>query len=190
MCVHVELRTALTEHELDQIACEAAQAVTVGNIHRAYSPCKDVCQKPSQSSTVEVEATGNVAVDAGPRVPLAQGLDLPLEVLRLLAGGHSGIDSLRRVGLLWLVGCGLPPSSRLLGGDAGHVVEAVLASPVPRETHGVDEPTPGPAGQGLAGDAEDPAGLSGPDPRSGGVAENCDMGRWGVHGLTWGTALV
>jgi hypothetical protein len=51
-CVHDDVRSATTENELETIVCEAAQAVTVGNIHRAYSSRKRGVQKGAKATPV------------------------------------------------------------------------------------------------------------------------------------------
>ena len=57
----------------------------------AYTSRNDSFQKGLQSSALEVDSTGDVAVDgAGVWVFDLQGLDLAPEVRRLLACGDSG----------------------------------------------------------------------------------------------------
>jgi hypothetical protein len=123
----VELRSTLAENELDKIVCEAAEAVAVGNVHRAYSSRKHVRQKPAQGRAVEVDAAGDVAVDGGAGMARLEGLDLAPEILRLLAGGHSGVDGGLVAGLC---GRGRFPRRCLpaVGGHGGDVEEPVTST--------------------------------------------------------------
>lgn len=93
VCVHNEVGSAVVTNELEQIVCDAAQAVTVGNVNRAYSTVKDASQKPLEAGAAEVDAARDVAeAERGLRVAGAERLDLAFEVVLLLAGGDASVD--------------------------------------------------------------------------------------------------
>ena len=42
VCFHCDFCSMVLEYVLDEVVCKAAKAVTVGNMHDSYTPCKDL----------------------------------------------------------------------------------------------------------------------------------------------------
>ena len=177
-CVHDDARSATTEHVLETIVCEAAQAVAVGNIQRAYSSRKRGVQKGAQAPAAEVEAAGDVAEDAASGMPRAEGRGLALEGRLLLAGGdagvdgivaaeRSGVDARRRFGVV-VRGRVVEDGGAATGARSVHdgldVVQAMLAHAVPGEQEAADETGAGPFPDGLSGDTQSPGGGAAAEP--------------------------
>ena len=88
------LATVTLKNELDKIVREPTQSVAVGDVHTAQASRNRMSQQRPEGRSAEVDATGDVTEDAGVGVVGLQHFDLTLEVVRLLAGGHAGVDGL------------------------------------------------------------------------------------------------
>ena len=75
----------LLEEPLDKLDAEPRQAVSVGHHNFFDQACLAVSQKPR-------EARGDVLVDVVARVSVLERLDLPLEVIFLLAGRDAAVE--------------------------------------------------------------------------------------------------
>ena len=82
----------LLEDPLDELDAEPRQAVPVGHHNFFDQTCLDVSQKPREAFAFEVEARGDVLVDFVARVGVLERLDLPLEVIFLLAGRDAAVE--------------------------------------------------------------------------------------------------
>ena len=164
--VHDDRRAVVLAYALDKVVCEAAQAVSVGNMHESYTARKDEFQKRHESFALEVESGGDVAEDGASRVLVFEAGELALEVGSLLAGGHAAVDDVDALGLGVLgVLCGLCGLGGLRGlsgpsglvvwmcdTERGDVVEVVSAGPAWAD--GADVSRLGPPKQGSPGGAE------------------------------------
>jgi hypothetical protein len=81
------------EDVLDEVVCEAAEAVAVRDVDSAKSAFECELEQGAQASSFEVDATGDVAEDDCVWVVAAEGGELSLEVAGLLACADSGVDS-------------------------------------------------------------------------------------------------
>ena len=98
-------------------------------------------QERPEGRLAEVDATGNVTEDAG--VVVVVGLQrLALEVVRLLARGHAGVD-----GTEWL-----------------EIEEAVLSGPTSRQGQGVNVVSTSPFGKSFGCDTKGVSSDMGTDP--------------------------
>ena len=83
----------LREHPLQDVDSEARESVSVGNHDLADSSALRGDQKPLQAfSTFEVKATGDVFVDGVSGTLRLKRLDLPFEVVFLLARADAAVD--------------------------------------------------------------------------------------------------
>ena len=150
----------MLENEPDQIVCESAQTVSVGNMHRAYPSRHDGLQKGLHTPAVEVDAAADIAADGGGGV---LGLHLALEVLRLLPRGDAGIDGDRgrrcRRGC-----CGTLDARSTVTPESGDVVQPVLALATSGQQHGWDLSLSSPEAEGAGCDVQDVTGLFGSNP--------------------------
>ena len=82
----------LLEEPLDKLDAEPRQAVSVGHHNFFDQACLAVSQKPREAFAFEVGARGDVLVDVVARVSVLERLDLPLEVIFLLAGRDAAVE--------------------------------------------------------------------------------------------------
>ena len=177
-------RSTLSQNKLDEIVCDAGESVTVGNKHAAYTACKRLSQKGLQSPSAEVDATADVAVDAGGGTLSLESIDLPPEVSGLLAHRDAGVD-----GVL-LTGCRSVADGSLVrlrtrptedGADVEDAVEAEAAASAGKGPTG-DAAGAGPLGEGLGTDAEQASSVPGANPPVIGVS---DIWSWHTAGELW-----
>lgn len=189
LCVHADVATVVGTYELDKIACEAGEAVSVGNVDCAYTAVKDARQKPLETGAAEVEPAADVRVDAaGLGVPRLEFRDLAAEVVGLLAGGDAGVDDdlalvvrLRFLPVVvvvagpedrWAAGL-LRSGGRGAGEDGGGVVEASQAPLAAGQGDVADASVAGPSGECAAVDAKE--GFCGPRGDISGGGGRCDI---------------
>ena len=82
----------LGKKPLDELECEAAQSVTVGNHHFCDSSLHDSVQKGEKSPALEVEPRTDIADDLVLGESAGHVSDLSLEVVALLGRGDPTID--------------------------------------------------------------------------------------------------
>ena len=92
MCLHCDFCVVVLENSFDEIVCEAAKAVSVGKMHDAYTPIKDLLKKRQQSFAPEVEARRTISEHDGGGIFGLEPLDLGFEILILLPRRHPGVD--------------------------------------------------------------------------------------------------
>ena len=127
-------------------------------------------QKRLEGRTAEVDAAGNVTEDAGVGVVGLQRLDLAVEVVRLLARGHAGVDGIEAaiatVGwLLWSGWFGTGVGVVVVSLNGLEIEEPMLSDPGSRQGHGVDVACASPFGKRFGGDTEAVSSDMGADPR-------------------------
>jgi len=89
--IHDDLHSDPRKKVLDEIVCEAAESVFVGNAHLSYLALHAEFQKRQEPLALEVDAAGNIRDDLVSGVLVLQLLDLIGQVGLLLLGGHPGV---------------------------------------------------------------------------------------------------
>ena len=138
-----------------------------------------MCQKRPEPAALEVDAAGDIAVDVsgGGGMVAPEVRDLAVEVGRLLARGHAGVDGI--VALVLAEGLRRFLRVQVVVGNGGwgeevtgDPIQAMGALGTAGEAANGDPSVAGPRLEGGAANSEDLPGIPGPDPSGWGDAIN------------------
>lgn len=92
VCFHCDRCTMMLEYSLEEIVCEAAKSVSVGNMHVSYTAFKDPLKKRQEAFALEIETRRAISEHDGGGMAQLEPFDLGLEVFDLLFGGDPCVD--------------------------------------------------------------------------------------------------